>query len=88
MEGEVEVLIVGDSDSDTEGLTLSVTGGEVEKRYGDVLGGLTEDGVASDGWVLGREAEPVAFGKTGSLAILSISASILLIASLNMPVVS
>ena len=32
MEGEVEVLIVGDSDSDTEGLTLSVTEGEIEKR--------------------------------------------------------
>ena len=39
-----------------------------------MLGGLTEDGVASDGWILGREADAAAFGKTGSLAILSISA--------------
>jgi hypothetical protein len=32
MEGEVEVLMLGDTDSDTDGLALSVTDGEIEKR--------------------------------------------------------
>ena len=43
------MLIVGDTDWAIEGLALMATGGEVDKEYGDVLGRLTEDSVASAG---------------------------------------
>ena len=37
--------MLGDTDSDIEGLTLSATDGESENEYGDALAGLIEDGV-------------------------------------------